>query len=181
MLGGQKADIVHLSLEPDVQKLVDEKLVAYDWKDNANKGILTQSVVVMVVRKGNPKDIKTWDDLVKPGVKIITPNPASSGSAKWNILAAYGHVLANGGSEADASAYLTKFFEQRRRPPGQRPRRHHRLPGRQRRRAALLRERGDPGPPERRGLRLRRPGRRPADPEPGRGHHGRQRRRPRSS
>jgi len=111
VLGGQKADIVHLSLEPDVQKLVDEKLVASDWKDNANKGILTQSVVVMVVRKGNPKGIKTWDDLVKPGVKIITPNPASSGSAKWNILAAYGHVLANGGSEADASAYLTKFFK----------------------------------------------------------------------
>ena len=111
VLGGQKADLVHLSLEPDVQKLVDEKLVASDWKDNANKGILTQSVVVMVVRKGNPKGIKTWDDLVKPGVKIITPNPASSGSAKWNILAAYGHVLANGGSEADASAYLTKFFK----------------------------------------------------------------------
>jgi sulfate transport system substrate-binding protein len=111
VLGGQKADIVHLSLEPDVQKLVDEKLVASSWKDNANKGILTQSVVVMVVRKGNPKGIKTWDDLVKPGVKIITPNPASSGSAKWNILAAYGHVLANGGSAADASAYLTKFFK----------------------------------------------------------------------
>ncbi len=101
---------MHLSLEPDVQKLVDEKLVSSDWKDNANKGIITQSVVVMVVRKGNPKGIKSWDDLVKPGVKIITPNPASSGSAKWNILAAYGHVLANGGSEADAEAYLKKFF-----------------------------------------------------------------------
>jgi sulfate/thiosulfate transport system substrate-binding protein len=110
VIGGQKADVVHLSLEPDVQKLVDAKLVASDWKDNANKGILTQSVVVFVVRKGNPKGIKTWDDLVKPGVKIITPNPASSGSAKWNILAAYGHVLANGGSEADAKAYLKKFF-----------------------------------------------------------------------
>jgi sulfate/thiosulfate transport system substrate-binding protein len=110
VIGGQKADIVHLSLEPDVQKLVDEKLVADDWKSTPTKGILTQSVVVIVVRKGNPKNIQTWDDLVKPGVKIITPNPASSGSAKWNILAAYGHVLADGGSEADASAYLTKFF-----------------------------------------------------------------------
>src|SRR6478735_5941778 len=109
--GGQKADIVHLSLEPDVQRLVDAKLVSPDWNKTATKGILTQSVVVMVVRKGNPKNIKTWDDLVKPGVKIITPNPASSGSAKWNILAAYGHVLANGGSEAEASAYLTKFFK----------------------------------------------------------------------
>ena len=70
----------------------------------------TQSVVVIVVRKGNPKDIKTWDDLVKPGVGIVTPNPASSGSARWNILAAYGHVLADGGTEADAEAYLKKFF-----------------------------------------------------------------------
>ena len=110
VIGGQKADIVHLSLEPDVQKLVDAKLVADDWKSTPTKGILTQSVVVMVVRSGNPKNIKTWDDLVKPGVKIITPNPASSGSAKWNILAAYGHVLADGGTEADAAAYLTKFF-----------------------------------------------------------------------
>src|SRR6476659_7331955 len=110
VIGGQKADIVHLSLEPDVQKLVDEKLVAGDWKSTPTKGILTQSVVVIVVRKGNPKHIENWDDLVKPGVKIITPNPASSGSAKWNILAAYGHVLADGGSAGDAQAYLTKFF-----------------------------------------------------------------------
>src|SRR3954453_18118602 len=63
VIGGQKADVVHLSLEPDVQKLVDAKLVDSNWKDNANKGIVTQSVVVMVVRKGNPKGIKSWDDL----------------------------------------------------------------------------------------------------------------------
>ena len=110
MIGGQDADVVHLSLEPDVQKLVDEKLVADDWKSTPSKGILTQSVVVIVVRKGNPKGIATWEDLVKPGVKIVTPNPGSSGSAKWNILAAYGHVLADGGSASDAQAYLTKFF-----------------------------------------------------------------------
>jgi len=110
VIGGQQADLVHLSLEPDVQKLVDAKLVADDWKSTPTKGILTQSVVVMVVRKGNPKGIKTWDDLTKPGVKIITPNPASSGSAKWNILAAYGHVLAQGGTDAEAQAYLKKFF-----------------------------------------------------------------------
>ena len=67
--------------------------------------------MAIVVRKGNPKGIKGWDDLVKPGVKIVTPNPGSSGSAKWNILAAYGHVLAQGGSEADAQAYLTKFLD----------------------------------------------------------------------
>ncbi len=110
VIGGQKADLVHLSLEPDVQKLVDAKLVSSSWKNTPSKGILTQSVVVIVVRKGNPKGIKTWDDLIKPGVKIVTPNPASSGSAKWNILAAYGHVLANGGSASDAEAYLKKFF-----------------------------------------------------------------------
>ena len=110
VIGGQKADIVHLSLEPDVQKLVDAKLVADSWKSTPSKGILTQSVVVMVVRKGNPKHIQSWDDLIKPGVKIITPNPASSGSAKWNILAAYGHVLADGGNEQDAADYLKKFF-----------------------------------------------------------------------
>lgn len=110
VIGGQKADLVHLSLEPDIAKLVDAKLVASDWKSTPTKGILTQSVVVIGVRPGNPKNIKGWDDLVKPGVKIVTPNPASSGSAKWNILAAYGHIIANGGTPAEAQAYLKKFF-----------------------------------------------------------------------
>ena len=110
VIAGQDADEVHLSLEPDVQKLVDEGLVADDWKDNDTKGICTTSVVVMVVRTGNPKNIQTWDDLIKPGVGIVTPNPASSGSAKWNLLAAYGSVLGDGGSEDDAAAYLKSFF-----------------------------------------------------------------------
>ena len=66
---------MHLSLEPDVTRLVDEGLVAEDWKDNDTKGICTSSVVVFVVRKGNPKDIETWDDLAKPGVGIVTPEP----------------------------------------------------------------------------------------------------------
>ena len=110
VIAGLHADEVHLSLEPDVTKLTDEKLVPTDWKSGPNKGILTQSVVTFVVRKGNPKNIKTWDDLIKPGVKIVTPNPGSSGSAKWNILAALGQVLANGGSEQEAEAYLKKFL-----------------------------------------------------------------------
>jgi sulfate transport system substrate-binding protein len=110
VIAGQDADEVHLSLEPDVQKLVDEGIVADDWKDNDTDGICTQSVVVMVVRTGNPKGIDSWDDLIKPGVGIVTPNPASSGSAKWNLLAAYGSVLGDGGSDADAQAYLKKFF-----------------------------------------------------------------------
>ena len=110
VIAGLKADEVHLSLEPDVTKLTDAKLVDDTWKDNANKGIVTQSVVVLVVRKGNPKNIKNWSDLVKPGVKIVTPNPGSSGSAKWNILAAYGSVLAQGGNDAAAQAFLTKLL-----------------------------------------------------------------------
>jgi sulfate/thiosulfate transport system substrate-binding protein len=110
VISGLHADEVHLSLEPDMTKLTDENLVDQDWKSGPNKGIVTQSVVAIVTRPGNPKGIKGWDDLVKPGVKIVTPNPGSSGSAKWNILAAYGHVLANGGSEADAQAYLKKFL-----------------------------------------------------------------------
>src|SRR6476619_1921804 len=110
VIAGQPADEVHLSLEPDVKKLVDEGIVADNWKDNATKGICTQSVVVMVVKPGNPKHIDSWDDLVKPGVGIVTPNPASSGSAKWNLLAAYGSVLADGGSESDAQSYMKDFF-----------------------------------------------------------------------
>ena len=110
VIAGLKADQVHLSLEPDMTKLTDEGLVADNWKDGPNKGIVTQSVVVMVVRKGNPKNIKGWDDLIKPGVEIVTPNPGSSGSAKWNILAAYGQVLASGGSDAEAQAYLKKLL-----------------------------------------------------------------------
>jgi sulfate transport system substrate-binding protein len=109
--GGLKADVVHFSLEGDVTRLVDAGLVADDWNTGPTKGILTQSVVSIVVRKGNPKHITGWDDLVKPGVEIVTPNPGSSGSARWNVLAAYGHTLATGGTEADAKDYLTKFFE----------------------------------------------------------------------
>ena len=110
VVAGADADVVHYSLETDVTRLVDEGLVADDWKDNATKGIATSSVVVFVVRKGNPEGIETWDDLVKPGVEIITPNPGSSGSARWNILAAWAHITGNGGSEDDAKAFLTKLL-----------------------------------------------------------------------
>jgi sulfate/thiosulfate transport system substrate-binding protein len=107
---GAKADEVHLSLEPDVKRLVDAGIVADDWKDNDTKGICTDSVVVFVVQKGNPKNIQTWDDLVKPGVGIVTPNPASSGSAKWNLLAAYGAEKAETGSDEGAQDYMKSFF-----------------------------------------------------------------------
>ena len=109
--GGLDADVVHFSLEPDLQRLVDAGLVADDWKDNETKGIATSSVVSFVVREGNPEDIQGWDDLVKPGVEIITPNPASSGSAKWNMLAAWAHVTGAGGTDAEAEQFFTKLLQ----------------------------------------------------------------------
>ena len=110
VVAGAAADVVHYSLETDVTRLVDEGLVAEDWKDNATHGIATSSVVVFVVREGNPENIRTWDDLVEPGVDIVTPNPGSSGSARWNVLAAWAHVAGNGGSEDDAKAFLTQLL-----------------------------------------------------------------------
>src|SRR5215212_3839894 len=99
---GLAADVVALSLEPDMTKLVDAGLVAKDWNANAHKGMVTDSVVVLVTRKGNPKNIKTWDDLVKPGVQVITANPFTSGGARWNVMAAYGSQIVNGKSEQEA-------------------------------------------------------------------------------
>jgi sulfate transport system substrate-binding protein len=112
VIGGLHADEVHFSLEPDMAKLVDSGDVSKDWNQNATDGILTDSIVVFLVRKGNPLGIKTWEDLTKPGVKVITPNPESSGSAKWNLLAAWAHAAhAPGGSDAKAKQYVTKLLE----------------------------------------------------------------------
>lgn len=107
---GLKADYVHFSVSSDVTRLVDSGLIDEIWDQGENKGIVSNSIVVFGVREGNPKNIKTWDDLVKPGVEIVTPNPASSGAARWNALAAWGQVIANGGSETDAVEYIEKFF-----------------------------------------------------------------------
>ncbi|HEV2885515.1 MAG TPA: extracellular solute-binding protein [Jatrophihabitans sp.] len=106
---GQRADYVAFSLEPDLTKLVP-KFVEESWNSGPTKGLVSKSVVVIAVRKGNPLHISGWNDLTKPGVKIVTPDPGSSGSAKWNILAAYSHVLADGGTEAQAQDYLKAFF-----------------------------------------------------------------------
>ena len=110
VIAGLPADVAALSLEPDITKLVDEQLVAADWNATPTKGIVTRSVVALVVRPGNPKKIAGWDDLVKPGVEVLTPNPFTSGGARWNIMAAYGAQLEQGASEADAEAYLEKLF-----------------------------------------------------------------------
>src|SRR5947208_10489128 len=87
---GLPADVVEFSLEPDVSKLVDAGLVSSSWNQDQWHGFVTNSVVALVVRKGNPKNIKTWADLTKPGVQVIEPNPFSSGGARWSVMAAYG-------------------------------------------------------------------------------------------
>jgi sulfate/thiosulfate-binding protein len=107
---GLAGDVVALSLEPDMSKLVDAGLVAKDWNAGEHKGMVTDSVVVLVVRKGNPKNIRTWDDLVKPGIEVIEPNPFTSGGAKWNIMAAYGAQLKAGKTHEQAVAWLEQMF-----------------------------------------------------------------------
>jgi sulfate/thiosulfate-binding protein len=103
---GQPADIVAFSTTPDMTRLVGDKIVASDWDANPQKGMSSDSVVVFVVRKGNPKHITGWDDLIKSGVDVITPNPSTSGSARWNILAGYGAELKEGKTPAQALAYV---------------------------------------------------------------------------
>ncbi len=108
---GLPADIVALSLAPDVDKLVEPGLVEKNWANDAHEGFVTNSVVVFAVRKDNPKNIKTWDDLVKDGVEVITPNPFTSGGAKWNLMAAYGAQIEQGKSPEEALGYLKKLLQ----------------------------------------------------------------------
>jgi sulfate transport system substrate-binding protein len=107
---GLPADIVALSLEPDVTRLIEPGLVAEDWNAGDYRGMVTDSLVVFVVRPGNPKGIATWDDLVQEGVEVITPNPLTSGGARWNILAAWGAQAAQGKSDEAATDYLRQLF-----------------------------------------------------------------------
>ena len=110
VLSGLKADVVALSLEPDVSSLVNRGIVARNWKNDKWGGIVTRSVVVFAVRKGNPKKIRDWEDLVKPGVQVVTPNVQTSGGAKWNIMAAYGAQLRKKQTHAQAVAYLRNLY-----------------------------------------------------------------------
>ena len=108
---GQPADVVHFSLDPDIQRLVDAGMVADDWNKNQYKGIVEDSVVVFVVRKGNPDNIQTWDDLIQPGVEVLTPNPFTSGGARWNLMAAYGNaVLTEGKTPEEGLQYLSDLL-----------------------------------------------------------------------
>jgi sulfate transport system substrate-binding protein len=108
---GLDADVVAFSLEPDITSLVQKKIVAKTWNKDKYKGMVTRSVVVFVVRDGNPKKLKTWNDLLRPGVEVITPNPFTSGGARWNVMAAYGGALRSGKTPKQAVDYLGKLWK----------------------------------------------------------------------
>ena len=108
---GLDADIVALSLAPDMDELVAASKVDAKWKKQSFKGMVTDSVVVFVVRDGNPKKLKSWNDLVRPGIEIVTPNPFTSGGARWNIMAAYGSWRKQGKTDKQARANLLKLWK----------------------------------------------------------------------
>jgi sulfate/thiosulfate transport system substrate-binding protein len=108
---GLPADVVNFSITTDMDRLVQSKQVDKTWAANPYHGIVSKSVVVFVLRNGNPKHIRTWDDLVKPGVEVVFPNPFSSGGARWDVMAAYGAQLREGKTPKQAQAYLKKLFQ----------------------------------------------------------------------
>jgi sulfate/thiosulfate-binding protein len=108
---GLKADLVVFALPPDITRLVKAGLVDKSWADGQYKGIVHKSVAVLATRKGNPKGIKGWDDLTRSGVEVITPNPFTSGGARWNVLAAYGAASEKGANADAGKEYLSKLFK----------------------------------------------------------------------
>jgi sulfate transport system substrate-binding protein len=110
IVAGQPADIAFLSTGLDIDTLADAGLVSKSWTKAPSGGIVADSVVAFVVRPGNPKHIHTWNDLTRPGVQVVTPDPFSSGSAKWNVLAAYGQARKAGMSDHQAIKFVTKLF-----------------------------------------------------------------------
>jgi len=111
IIAGLKADVVELSLAPDMDQLAQAGIVDPKWKKQSYKGMVTDSVVVFVVRNGNPKHIKSWNDLIRPGVQVVTPNPFQSGGARWNIMAAYGAWRKQGKTDRQAQANLLRLFK----------------------------------------------------------------------
>jgi sulfate transport system substrate-binding protein len=119
VVAGQPASIVHFSQAGDMERLVEEgELVSKNWEANKFKGIATDSVVVIVVRKGNPKGIHSFDDVLSKDVGVVTPNPFSSGSARWNIMAVYGTLINEGKSPAQALEGVKTLLEKTRAQPG---------------------------------------------------------------
>lgn len=111
VVSGLKADLASFSVEPDMTRLVDADLVDKSWNEGADHGVPFSSVVTLVVREGNPLGITGWDDLLKPGVQVITPDPRSSGSAMWNMLAPYA-VKSDKGANRDAGlAYVRELVQ----------------------------------------------------------------------
>ena len=114
VIEGLEADVVTLALQSDIDAIADRTdLIPHEWRDRLpNESVPYTSTILFVVRKGNPKGIKDWADLIKPGVSVITPNPKTSGGARWNYLAAWGWALqANGGDQAKARAYVAALFK----------------------------------------------------------------------
>jgi sulfate transport system substrate-binding protein len=119
VVAGQPASVVHFSQAGDMERLVEEgELVSKNWDKQPYGGIATDSVVVLVVRKGNPKDVQTFDDLLSKDVSVVTPNPFSSGSARWNIMAVYGSQINEGKSPAQALAAVKTLLEKTAAQPG---------------------------------------------------------------
>jgi sulfate transport system substrate-binding protein len=111
VIAGQPADVVEFSRSSDMDSLVSANLVPSSWSANKYKGMITDSVATLIVRKGNPLGIHTWDDLIKPGVQVVTPNPLSSGSACWNLMAAYGAELHEGKTPTQALAFIKTLLQ----------------------------------------------------------------------
>jgi sulfate/thiosulfate transport system substrate-binding protein len=112
VIDGLAADVVTLALAYDIDEIADRGLIAKDWQKRLPQNAAPYtSTIVFLVRKGNPKGIKDWDDLVKPGVKIITPNPKTSGGARWNYLAAWAYALKKDGSEDKARDFVQRLFK----------------------------------------------------------------------
>jgi len=109
VISGLDADVVYLSDWTDVNRIQEAGLITHDWNENG-KGIVSKSVVVFRVNPGNPLGLKDWADLLKKGVKVLTPNPQTSGSARWNVLALYGSVLKQGRSADEAEQSLRAFY-----------------------------------------------------------------------
>jgi sulfate/thiosulfate transport system substrate-binding protein len=113
VIDGQRADVVTLALAADIDAIATiGNLIPADWQKRlAHNSAPYTSTIVFLVRRGNPKDIKDWDDLVKPGVQVVTPNPQTSGGARWNYLAAWGYALKKYGSEEKAKEFVGKLYK----------------------------------------------------------------------
>jgi sulfate/thiosulfate-binding protein len=107
---GLPADVIAFSLAPDITRLISKGLVEKDWNKDAYRGMVTRSVVVFALRDGNPKKIRRWSDLTRSGIEVLTPNPFTSGGARWNVMAAYGAQIRLGKTHKQAVSYLENLF-----------------------------------------------------------------------